>query len=290
MALARTFALLAMPVVSGFAAATQNEAESPTPATQLQEPEPSAAPGVEPLELEFTNSCVGEPIIAFGKDVAPNIQRPRLAAGTALRTSIPEHRKELKNERNRVVVRLLVNETGAVVRARLVESSGSPRFDRNAMLEMGRWSLTGGAVNGKPACTWGLFAIGYSPPRPPPQPPPPPVEGMKMFEFNAKCGSDENAYYNAPRGAILTPPLPERGAGRAPQTARRVPKGTQVLVLMFVNEHGNVVRSRVEKSSGIEEVDRSVAEQAKYWLFRPAKIDRYPACAWASVLFTSDRK
>lgn len=122
----------------------------------------AAQPPTDGQELDFDRACAEPPPTeealnaTGGKRETPHQdpQHPFTAP------QYPEAARQDLQE-GEVVMLLLVNEKGEVVRARVDRSSGYPMLDRAALEAAGNWSIRPGTANGAPVCSWGRFSMHF---------------------------------------------------------------------------------------------------------------------------------
>ncbi len=68
-----------------------------------------------------------------------------------------------------------------------------------------------------------------------------------------------------------------------PDTARRDGKEGRVLLRVLVNEEGRSASVEVNRSSGVESLDKAALEAIKRWRFSPARLGDRPVESWVRI-------
>lgn len=97
------------------------------------------------------------PLFAYGEEVVP----PRSDPAHPLQQAHYPQKFRITDRDGRALLRLFVDSEGRVVNATLVESTGYPELDREALKVALTWRLRPGTIDGRPTAMQRNFAVGF---------------------------------------------------------------------------------------------------------------------------------
>ncbi len=215
-----------------------------------------------------------------------------------------------------VWVKVLVNEGGEVIDARVGKSSGTQVLD-DAAIEAGRkCKFTPAMHNGRPVKVWLSYPCEFTLSESAMQDNQPtetrvdsPAEVkrtdtlMREADTSAQgapadtgktpTGLDQDEDLPAPDEFVAVDEYPEvihRENPEYPRPARDAGITGTVWVKVLVSEAGEVLKAAVDRSSGMDVLDDSAVEAALKWRFKPATHEGRPVKVWVSfpIEFTLD--
>ncbi len=143
--------------------APRARAKPPAPAPEISAPDPPekfSAPPVEAAAVPQSVSPVAEPQVEAPRIEAPRIEAPQVV--TRVEPTYPAHARA-RDQRGMVVLSVLVNERGQVVR--VVVENGIPNSDLDAAAidAVLRWRYRPGTENGRPVRAWVTETFTFGP-------------------------------------------------------------------------------------------------------------------------------
>lgn len=144
-----------------------------------------------------------------------------------------------------------------------------------------------------------------TPPPPPPKLAPPPPSFVPPPEVNIAVAPSSSAntisqVTSKPQPAVEAPP-PKRGPIRTepvidakrscampeyPPSSRRLEESGTVTLRFLIDTDGQVVESKIEKSSGFDRLDNAARDALSRCRFKPGAVDGVPEQSWARLNYT----